>query len=195
MIRIIVALWVGALSTAGARAAETAFYPLPAGSFPHDVAPAVDGAVWYTDQGRGLLGRLDPKSGKVEEIPLGPNAAPHGVIVGPEGAAWITEGGQNAIARVDPATRKVTLFPLPKNFADANLNTASFDRQGKLWFTGQRGVHGRLDPASGKVDAWVSPRPGTYGIATTPAGEVWFASLAGDSIGRIDRERDRKSVV
>src|SRR5438309_1473131 len=83
------------LFTARASSAETAFYPLPAGSFPHDVAPALDGAVWYSDQGRGLLGRLDPTSGKVEEIPLGPNAAPHGVIVGPDGAAWITEGGQN----------------------------------------------------------------------------------------------------
>ena len=195
MIRIIVALLLAAVFTAPTCAAETAFYPLPAGSFPHDVAPAADGAVWYSDQGRGLLGRLDPKSGKVEEIPLGPNAAPHGVIVGPEGAAWITEGGQNAIARVDPATRKVTLFGLPKNFADANLNTAAFDKEGKLWFTGQRGVHGRLDPATGKVDAWASPRPGTYGIATTPAGDVWFASLAGDSIGRIDRASGAVTLV
>jgi streptogramin lyase len=195
VIRILVALALVALFTARAYAAETAFYPLPAGSFPHDVAPALDGAVWYSDQGRGLLGRLDPTSGKVEEIPLGPNAAPHGVIVGPDGAAWITEGGQNAIARVDPATRKVTLFPLPKNFADANLNTATFDHQGKLWFTGQRGVHGRLDPATRKVDAWTSPRPGTYGITTTPAGEVWFASLAGDSIGQIDRASGAVTVV
>jgi len=186
VIRIIVALVFAGLSAVNASGAEMAFYPLPSGTFPHDVAPAPDGAVWYSDQGRGLLGRLDPKSGRVEVISLGPNAAPHGVIVGPEGAAWITEGGQNAIARVDAATRKVTLFPLPKNFADANLNTATFDREGKLWFTGQRGVHGRVDPVTGKVDVWASPKPGSYGITTTPSGDVWFALLAGDAIGRID---------
>jgi virginiamycin B lyase len=59
------------------------------------------------------------------------------VIVGPDGAPWVTEGGQNAIARVDPATHAVKLFPLPKEHRDANLNTATFDRQGMLWFTGQ----------------------------------------------------------
>ena len=91
------------------------------------------------------------KRGKVTQIPLGPDAAPHGVIVGPDRAAWITEGGQNAIARFDPATKAVKLYPLPKEFPDANLNTATFDRKGILWFTGQNGVYGRVDPATGKV--------------------------------------------
>jgi streptogramin lyase len=30
-----------------------------------------------------------------------------------------------------------------------NLNTAAFDASGTLWFTGQGGVYGRLDPATG----------------------------------------------
>jgi virginiamycin B lyase len=184
-----------ALGAVPARAAEVTFYQLPSGAYPHDVAPAADGGVWYSGQARGFLGHFDPKTGRNEEIPLGPNAAPHGVIVGPGGVPWITEGGQNAIARVDPATREVKLFPLPKAFPNANLNTAVFDRDGKLWFTGQNGVHGRLDPATGKLDAWTSPRPGSYGITATPAGDVWFASLAGDYIGRIDRATGDVTVV
>ena len=195
MIRMLVALVLGLLLAQAVDTAEMAFYPLPSIGFVHDVAPAADGTVWYSDQGKGVLGRLDPRSGKTEEIPLGPSAAPHGVIVGPEGAAWITEGGQNAIARVDSATRKLTLFPLPKEFAGANLNTAAFDKDGKLWFTGQRGVHGRVDPETGKVEAWASPRAGSYGIAATPTGEIWFASLAGDYIGRIDRATGSVAVI
>jgi virginiamycin B lyase len=31
---------------------EVREYPVPAGSRPHDVAPARDGGVWYTAQGR-----------------------------------------------------------------------------------------------------------------------------------------------
>lgn len=179
-----------------AHGAEAQYYPLPAGSAPHDVAPAPDGTVWFTGQRNGFLGRLDPKSGKTEQIPLGPGASPHGVIVGPDGAAWVTEGGQNAIARVDPATKAVKLFPLPKEFPDANLNTATFDKKGVLWFTGQTGVYGRVDPASGKVDAWAAPKGrGPYGITTTPAGEVWYASLAGDHIARIDTETGAATVV
>ncbi|MFZ0847522.1 MAG: lyase, partial [Pseudolabrys sp.] len=153
----------------------------------HDVAPAPDGKVWYTAQAQGALGILDPKTGKVTQVSLGKDAAPHGVIVGPDRAAWITDGGQNVIARFDPVTKAVKLFPLPKEFPDANLNTATFDRKGILWFTGQNGVYGRVDPASGKVDAWKAPKGvGPYGITTTPNGEVWYASLAGDHIAKID---------
>jgi virginiamycin B lyase len=176
-----------ALCAAPACAAQVTFYQLPKDAYPHDVAPAPDGTVYYSGQRKGVLGIFDPKTGKNEEVPLGPNAAPHGVIVGPDGAAWLTEGGQNAIARVDPASRAVKLFALPKEFPDANLNTAVFDNRGVLWFTGQNGVYGRLDPALGKVEAWAAPRGrGAYGITATPAGEVWYVSLASNYLARID---------
>ena len=162
-------------------------YPVPAGSHPHDVAPARDGTVWYTAQAAGKLGRLDPATGKVTEIPLGEGSAPHGVIVGPDGAAWVTDGGLNAIVRVDAATQEVKRFPLPDSGGYANLNTATFDRRGRLWFTGQGGVYGRVDPRTGVLRVFRAPGgPGPYGIATTPGGQVWYASLAGSHIARID---------
>jgi len=176
-----------ALGINHAPAAEVAYYEVTRGAHPHDVAPAPDGTVWYTAQSQGALGILDPKTGKVMQVSLGQGAAPHGVIVGPDRAAWITEGGQNAIARFDLASKAVKLFPLPKEFPNADLNTATFDRKGILWFTGQNGVYGRVDPATGKVDAWKAPKGGgPYGITTTPNGEVWYASLAGDHIAKID---------
>ena len=184
---VVAAIAAVALGAHPAPAAQVSYYEVTRGAHPHDVAPAPDGTVWYTAQHQGALGILDPKTGKVTQIPLGPNAAPHGVIAGPDRAAWITEGGQNAIARFDPATKAVKLFPLPKEFPNANLNTATFDRKGILWFTGQNGVYGRVDPASGKVEAWKAPKGvGPYGITTTPNGDVWYASLAGDHIAKID---------
>src|SRR5215470_14753637 len=162
-------------------------FPVLAGAGAHDVYPAPDGGVWFTAQSAGKLGRLDPSTGKSAMIALGPGAAPHGVIVGPDGAAWVTEGGQNAIARIDPATRAVKLFPLPKERRNANLNTAVFDRLGTLWFTGQNGIYGRLDPKSGQMAVFDAPRgTGPYGIASTPDGQVFFASLAGNYLGQID---------
>jgi virginiamycin B lyase len=184
---VVAAVALFSLAVTPAQAAEVKYYDVPRGAHPHDVAPAPDGTVWYTAQSQGALGVLDPKTGRTRQIPLGPDSAPHGVIVGPDRAAWITDGGQNAIARVDSATKAVRLFPLPKNFPDANLNTATFDRKGILWFTGQNGVYGRVDPATGKVEAWKAPKGvGPYGITTTPSGEVWYASLAGDHIVKID---------
>jgi virginiamycin B lyase len=171
-------------------------YRVPTGSRPHDVAPAVDGGVWYTAQGAGQLGWLDPASGAIGSTPLGPGSAPHGVIVGPDGAPWVTDGGQNAIVRVDPRTYEVTVYPLPDDRPDANLNTATFDDEGILWFTGQSGVYGRLDPATGEIEVFDAPRGrGPYGITTTPDGEVWYASLAGDHIARIDRPTGRAEVI
>ena len=161
-------------------------YPVPAGSHPHDVAPAPDGTIWYTGQGNASLGRLDPDSGDIDEIPLGPGSSPHGVIVGPDGAPWITDSGLNAIVRVDPTTSEVDVFELPGG--DANLNTAVFDLDGILWFTGQAGVYGRLDPGTGEMQAFDAPRGrGPYGITVTPSNEVFYASLAGNHIARIDQ--------
>lgn len=165
------------------------YYDLPQGERPHDVAPAPDGSVWYTGQGAGVLGRLDPKTGDIKRVPLGEGSAPHGVIVGPDGAAWVTDGGLNAIVRVDADLRAVKTWPLPKERAGANLNTAAFDAKGRLWFTGQAGIYGRLDPQTGAMQVWDAPRGrGPYGIAATPSGDIWFVSLAGSYLARPDLE-------
>jgi virginiamycin B lyase len=187
MVPFVVAVAGLALLLEPAFAAEASYYSVPHGAHPHDVAPAPDGTVWYTAQHQGAIGILDPKTGKTTQVPLGADSAPHGVIVGPDRAAWVTDGGQNAIVRVDPASHALKRFALPKDFPDANLNTATFDRKGILWFTGQNGVYGRVDPATGKVEAWKAPKGvGPYGITTTPSGDVWYASLAGDHITKID---------
>ena len=192
----IVVACVGALLSSAAWAAQVSYYKVPDGAHPHDVAPAPDGTVWYTAQSKGELGRLDPASGRVERIPLGRDSAPHGVIVGPDGAAWVTDGGLNAIVRVDPATKAVKAFPLPKGTPYTNLNTAAFDRHGILWYTGQSGYYGRVDPKSGEVKVWEAPRgSGPYGITATPAGDVYYASLAGNHIARIDIATGRSQPI
>lgn len=171
-------------------------FPVPAGSAPHDVAPAPDGTVWYTAQRKGKLGKLDPATGQTTEVPLGMGSAPHGVIVGPDGHAWVTDSGLNAIVRVDGKTNEVKKFSLPAGRSGANLNTAVFDRRGVLWFTGQSGVYGRLDPASGEMTVYDAPRGrGPYGITATPDGTVWYASLAGSHIARIDPVSGSATVV
>ena len=171
-------------------------YRVPAGSHPHDVAPARDGGVWYTAQHAGALGKLDPRTGHTRHIPLGPLSAPHGVIVGPDGAPWITDGGQNAIVRVDPRTERVRVFHLPDAYPFANLNTAVFDRAGTLWFTGQSGVYGRLDPRTGAMKVFRAPRgTGPYGITVGRGGHVYYASLAGSYLGRIDPRTGKATVL
>ncbi len=169
---------------------------VPDGAGPHDVAPARGGGIWFTAQAGGYLGHLEPGSGAVTRVPLGEGSRPHGVITAPDGTAWVTDGGLNAIVRVDGTTRQVRRFPLPADRGDANLNTATLDGDGVLWFTGQSGVYGRLDPRSGRMHVYDAPEgPGPYGITTTPGGDVYYASLAGSHIARVDRTSGRATVI
>ena len=171
-------------------------YSVPPGSHPHDVAPAPDGTVWYTAQAAGALGRLDPATGQTHHIKLGEGSKPHGVIVGPDGAPWVTDGGLNAIVRVDPVKEEVQVFPLPAGRDAANLNTATFDPRGVLWFTGQNGVYGRLHPKLGRLEVFDAPQGrGPYGITTAPDGTVYYASLAGSHIARLDRDTAAATVL
>lgn len=171
-------------------------FPVLSGSQPHDVAPAPDGIVWYTAQRSGALGRFDPETGVVNHIPLGARSAPHGVIIGPDGAPWITDGGLNAIVRVDPETEAVEVFRLPVDVGYTNLNTAAFDTNGVLWFTGQSGYYGRLNTQTGDLETFEAPGGrGPYGIISTSSGDVYYASLGGNHIARIDTETGEAEVI
>src|SRR6266850_311036 len=173
-------------------------YPIPGGLFAHDLwaDAAPGGPVYFSAQRSGHLGILDPKTGKVETVPLGRGSSPHGVIAGADGAPWLTDGGQNAIVRVDPKTRQVKAWPLPEGSGYTNLNTAIFDLNGVHWFTGQSGIYGRLDPRSGEMKLFDAPKGrGPYGIHATPQGVVYYASLAGSHIARIETASGAATVI
>ena len=172
------------------------YFPLPSDVGVHDVAPSASGSVWFTAQRNGALGRFEPEKASFRMVDLGKGSAPHGVIIGPDGAPWVTDGGQNAIARVDPADHKVSLFRLPGKEPFANLNTAAFDRNGILWFTGQSGIYGRLDPKSREMQVWDAPKVvGPYGITATPDGAIYYVSLAGSFLGKPDLDSGETSVI
>jgi virginiamycin B lyase len=189
---------LAALRQAHAQSGKIQSWPLgtPRATGIHDLAPAPDGGVWFTAQRSGHLGYFDPKTGKSELIALGARSSPHGVIQGPDRAAWITDGGMGAIVRVGWPERAVRPYFLPEGAPYANLNTCAFDGDGDLWFTGQSGVVGKLAVKTGVVTVKEAPRGrGPYGICATPAGEVWWCSLAGSFIAKIDRKTGDSAIV
>jgi virginiamycin B lyase len=190
-------LAAGALPPAAhAESARFQSFKLPAGDYPHDVAPGPNGTVYYADQRNGGLGIVDPKTGTVEKVRLGEGSAPHNVFVGPDGKAWLTDGGQNAMVSYDPATKKVAVYKLPEDTGYTNLNTAAVDRKGDVWFTGQTGIYGKVEVKTGKVTVWKAPKGrGPYGITATKTGDVYYASLAGSYVGRIDIGTGQATVL
>jgi virginiamycin B lyase len=53
-----------------------------------------------------------------------------------------------------------------------------------------------VSAADGKVQVWKDPKGrGPYGIATAPDGNVWYVSLAGSHLARIDSANGQISVI
>ena len=71
-----------------------------------------------------------------------------------------------------------------------------FDKKGQVWFTGQGGVYGRLNPQTGEMQVYDAPKgTGPYGITVTPNGDVYYASLAGSYVGKIDVNTGQTTVL
>jgi virginiamycin B lyase len=81
------------------------------GAKPRRIGRTSDGILWYTDYARGFLGRLDPKTGKVEEFPnpSGARSAPYAMTVDDADRVWYVETGvtPNRMVAFDSKTKKV----------------------------------------------------------------------------------------
>jgi len=166
-------------------------WPVPSkGGHPHDPAVGPDGALWFTEQMVNKLGRLDPKSGAIQEFPLpsDKNAGPHGLVADKDGNIWFTANFAGYIGKLDPHTGKVTQYKMPIEKAD-DPHTAAFDAHGILWFTVQGGnMVGRLDPKSGKIALKEVPTDAAlpYGIQINSRGVPVFCELGTHKMGSMD---------
>ena len=115
-------------------------------------SPIADGSIWYTGHMANVLGRLDPRSGKITEYhPDIPSSGPHGLVADQDGNIWFTGNFAGYIGRFDPRTGSFTDYRLPDPAA-RDPHTPIFDRRGMLWFTVQgANMVGRLDPKTGEI--------------------------------------------
>src|SRR3989475_11351582 len=124
------------------------------GTRPHDPAVAPDGAVWYTGQASGRLGRLDPSTGEVRNYPLRPDntklpygVGPHGLVADKDGYIWYTGQMDGHLGKLDPKTGVVTKYKIP-NPSAGGPHTPIVAPQGAPSGTMQHGHKGcRLTPA------------------------------------------------
>ncbi len=81
--------------------------PIPYGI---DIAP--DGGVWFSQLNERRIGRIDPDSGKVEEIDT-PFPGPRRLRFDSEGNLWIPGFSANLVARYSPGTGEFRSWALP----------------------------------------------------------------------------------
>ncbi len=159
------------------------------GAHPHDPAVGADGALWFTEQMKNKLGRLDPASGAFKEYPLNvEDSGPHGLVADREGNIWFTGNFAHYIGKLDPKTGAVTEYKMPDAKAE-DPHTAAFDSNGILWFTVQVGNFvGRLDPKIGKVELQTVPTANAhpYGIQIDSHGVPFFCEFFTNKLASID---------
>jgi len=162
--------------------------PTP-GSRPHDPLAARDGSLWYTGQMANVLGRVDPKSGKVREYPLKTaHSGPHGLKEDKDGNIWYTGNTGALIGKLDPKTATVTEYPMPDPQAK-DPHTLIFDKAGILWFTVQSANRiGKLDPKSGEIKLLTPPTPKSrpYGMAFNSRGTLFVVQFGVNSVAAVD---------
>jgi virginiamycin B lyase len=92
-------------------------YALPVGARPRRLAIMPDDVIYYSDYGRGYLGRFDTKTGKQQEwaSPGGPDSKPYGIAITPDGTVWYSESGvrPNTLVRFDPRSHAFAREAIP----------------------------------------------------------------------------------
>jgi virginiamycin B lyase len=160
--------------------------PTP-GSRPHDPLAARDGALWYSGQMANVLGRVDPKTGKVKEYKLKTaHSGPHGLKEDADGNIWYTGNTASLVGKLNPKTGEVTEYKTPE---PGDPHTLMFDKSGILWFTMQNANRiGRLDPKTGEIKLLTPPTPKSrpYGMAFDPKGTLFIVQFGTNGIAAVD---------
>ncbi len=163
--------------------------PTP-GSRPHDPLATPDGKIWWTGQSANKLGRVDPRTGEMEEFPLkSPLAGPHGLVNDKFGNIWYAGNWGAHLGKVDPKTGEVTEYKMPDPKA-RDPHTPLFDKDEKnLWFTLQQAnMVGRMNMESGEIKLVTMPlaRSQPYGMVFDSKGTVFFEEFGGPRLASLD---------
>jgi streptogramin lyase len=167
---------------------------------PHDVVVDSDGLVWYAGFGEPVLGKMDPKTGKITEYPL-PVLKPKTVVgnldveFDEDQNIWIAMTFQAAIAKFDRKTEKFQIYKLPPEL-DGDYREITFVApqhshvDGKVWLTDAGSyTQLRLDIASGKWEAFEAfpvPRPNIYQVISDAQNNLYLDVMGRQDIGKID---------
>ncbi|MDT8399824.1 MAG: hypothetical protein RQ899_14545 [Pseudomonadales bacterium] len=149
-----------------------------------DPIEAPDGAIWWTGMWASLVGRLDPKTGEMQEYHLPAAARPHSIVPDQQGNIWYTGNSNATIGKLDPKTGLITQYPTEAS----DPHSMTFHPNGDLYFTAQgASMLGRLDPDTGELtEIKTEARP--YGIQVAANGTVWVAYNGTNKIGALDPE-------
>ena len=147
-----------------------------------------DGNLWFTEQGAGKLGEINPATHAITEFPVPArewpyHAQPWGITTGPDGNLWFTAYGDDAIdvAALNPAagTHLVVTQPPPASVTAGSgfgLTVQAEDSSGNL-----------VSSFSGTVTVELASNPGgtTLGGTLVVAASGGVATFSGLTLAKV----------
>ena len=130
------------------RARTFTEWTLPEGARPHGLVVAKDGRIFYTGNGNGSIGELDPATGKVvSHVTPSVGGCPHTAVIDAAGDVWFTGQGGGFLGKLERASGKVSEFPMP-----GGPYGLAIDKAGRIWVC-RMGANamGVFDPKTGKM--------------------------------------------
>lgn len=155
-------------------------------SWPFNVAIAPDGSIWFTERAAGLVGKLDPATGKVQhfEMPT-QKGGPAGLAIDSKtGRVWLTESYADRIACLEPRSGQVREYKMGDTSTGLVSGPAglALDAQGGVWFAKLEGKLGHISPGSEHIEIIDVPREArrVAGVTVAANGDVWAVALDGN---------------
>lgn len=119
------------------------------GAYGMDVAG--DGRVWFVEREANKIGRLDPKTGKIDEFPTPGKDIPRRMGTDWEGNLWVGFHETGKLVKVDQKTGKMTFYEPPTKGSGAYIAVPDARRK-VIWLTEQTADKiARFDP---KTETW-----------------------------------------
>ena len=158
--------------------------------------------VWVQDAANRRWLSLDTRSGKFTSYPL-PDS-----ITGPVGSNFMvyTKDGRiwgatgQAVLGLDPKSGKFVSYPIPHYQKTGKSVTGygmAVSLDGKVWFAERDlSLIGRLDPATGHIDEYATPIPGSIPrrMGADTDGNIWVALHEAGKLLKIDYETLKMTV-
>jgi len=190
-------------------------YDLPrADSQPHEAVTDAEGMVWYSDFAEGVVGRLDPHTGKVKEwqdplVKPGYNGGFHDLELDSQGNPWVGRHEFNGFAKFDKKTEKFENWSIPQEYANprARTNFLAFTGDGKVWIKDNADHKAfTFDPVTGKFVGYKQfpddvtfeeqgpSHHNIYGMNADSRGNEYAADIDANNIVRIDLQTGKSTV-
>jgi virginiamycin B lyase len=184
--RRLLTLLIGLVASLALPASAAAIdeFPVPNGGNPGGITAGPDGALWFTQETSGEIGRITTTGVVTNEFavtsPTTGVAALDQIVAGPDGRLWFTMPRDHAIGAITTAGG-FTPYALPTTVQPEGITVGP---DGNLWFTDFFNQVGRITP-DGVANLYIPTGAGPSDITTGPDGALWFTEAGSNSIGRV----------